>query len=81
MPTKNSILDEGTDAFTDKLREAQRQAREKLQRLVEERGIQPMSWEQLQALGDLWPEDESIDDFLEFLEEERSHSRQRSIDD
>lgn len=81
MATETTIIEEESEIFSKELQEAQKRAREKLQKLIEEQGVKPMTWEQLKAMGDLWPEDENIDDFLAFLEEERSHSRQRSIDD
>jgi hypothetical protein len=64
---------------TEELSEEQIKAREKLLRLAEEQGVKPMSWEQLKAMGDLWPEDESIDDFLATLRKWRNEEREREL--
>jgi hypothetical protein len=65
-----------TTISTDELSEEQVKAREKLLRLAEEQGVKPMSWEQLKAMGDLWPEDENIDDFLATLRQWRNEERE-----
>ena len=46
-----------------------------IEQLAEEQGIKPMDWKAAaeRATG-IWPEDESIDDFLTFLEESRKDS-------
>jgi hypothetical protein len=46
-----------------------------IEQLAEEQGIKPMDWKAAaeRARG-IWPEDESIDDFLAFLEESRKDS-------
>jgi hypothetical protein len=38
-----------------------------------------MTIEQLRAMGDLWPEDEEVDEFLEARERWRNESRRREI--
>jgi hypothetical protein len=38
-----------------------------IEELAAEQGVGPMDFEELRALGEFWPEDESIDDFLEFV--------------
>jgi len=53
--------------------------REKLRRLIEEQGTKPLSIDELRAMGDVWPEDESVDEFLAWREEMRRASRDRSI--
>jgi hypothetical protein len=50
-------LDEG-------LTPEQVRARAKLRKLIEASGKNPLTIEELRAMGDVWPEDESIDDFL-----------------
>ena len=45
----------------------------RLRRLAEEQGVKPVQrFEDL--LGDFWPEDESIDDFLAWLDRERGRA-------
>ena len=53
--------------------------REKLRRLIEEQGTKPLSIDELRAMGDVWPEDESVDEFLAWREKMRRASRDRSI--
>jgi hypothetical protein len=50
----------------------QSRARAKLERLVAERGIEPVTVEGLREMGDLWPEDQSVDDFVKVVREWRS---------
>jgi predicted TIM-barrel fold metal-dependent hydrolase len=58
-------LDNTTDTM-------QSRARAKLERLVAERGIKPVTIEELRQMGDPWPEDESVDDFVKAVREWRS---------
>lgn len=51
MATKNITADEQS-------------AQEKLERLIKQQGTKPFSIEVLRAMGDVWPEDESVDEFL-----------------
>ena len=52
-----------------------------IEELAEEQGVKPMDWKAAaeRARG-IWPDDESIDDFLAFLEESRGRdwSRKRA---
>lgn len=50
-----------------------------IEQLAEEQGIKPMDWEAAaeRARG-VWPEDESIDDFLAFLRESRRDNASES---
>jgi hypothetical protein len=68
-----------TDASTESLSPEQIRARAKLERMIKERGVKPMTIEQLRAMGDLWPEDEDVDEFLEARERWRNESRHREI--
>ena len=54
-------------------------ARAKLERLIAEKGVKPMSREVLRSMGDLWPEDENIDDFINTLREWRSEKSERTV--
>jgi len=54
-------------------------ARAKLEKLLLESGAKPLTIEELNALGDLWPEDESVDDFLEWREQMRKEEKDRRL--
>ncbi|MEK6322645.1 MAG: hypothetical protein AABN33_13295 [Acidobacteriota bacterium] len=54
-------------------------ARAKLERLIVESGAKPLTIEELNAMGDLWPEDESVDDFLEWREQMRKEEKSRRL--
>jgi hypothetical protein len=56
----------------EKLTPEQVRARARLKELIEEQGVRPITLEELEAMGDLWPEDEDIDDFLTALREWRT---------
>jgi hypothetical protein len=51
----------------------------RLRKLAEQQGVQPLTVEELQALGDLWLEDESVDDFLAARAERRRREVPRSL--
>lgn len=53
-----------------------------IEQLAEEQGVGPFNWDRAAARArSIWPEDESIDDFLAFLEESRrDHGPERRID-
>jgi len=48
-----------------------------IEQLVAEQGTRPLSFDEM--LGDFWPEDESVDDFITALREWRSESWQRGL--
>jgi hypothetical protein len=50
------------------LAEMQKEAQERLRRLVEQQGVKPLTIETLRAMGTVWPPDESVDEFLEARE-------------
>jgi phage terminase small subunit len=53
-------------------------ARMELERLAAEKGVQPITdFESLRA--HFWPEEESVDDFLQTVRERRRASERRSI--
>ena len=54
-------------------------ARAKLEKLILESGAKPPTIEELNAMGDLWPEDESVDDFLEWREQMRKEDKSRRL--
>jgi len=54
-------------------------ARARLEKLLLESGAKPLTIEELNAMGDLWPEDESVDDFLEWREQMRKEEKDRRL--
>lgn len=54
-------------------------ARARLERLIVESGLKPLTIEDLNAMGDLWPEDESVDDFLAWRERMRNEEKDRRL--
>lgn len=67
MTKGNTMADEVSDVEEEQSSEQsseQSKARARLRRLILQRGITPITVDQLRAMGDLWPEDESVDDFI-----------------
>jgi hypothetical protein len=54
-------------------------ARAKLEKLIAESGVKPLTIDEMNAMGDLWPEDESVDDFLEWREQLRKEEKDRRL--
>ena len=59
----------------ERLTGEQLRARKRLVKLIEEQGARPLSMDEHHAMGDVWPEDESVDEFLNWREERRLASR------
>ena len=57
----------------------QREAWARLLKQIEAQGIKPITEEQLDAMASVWPEDESVDEFVEARERWRSESRRREL--
>lgn len=49
-----------------------------IEQLAAEQGTRPLKFEEM--LGDFWPEDESVDDFIAAVRQWRSEGEQRSFD-
>lgn len=62
---KGNLTTDAVDKFEEGL------SSERLRSLIEEQGIKPITPDQLHAMGDFWPEDESIDDFIAAVREWR----------
>ena len=77
--TKGNLTADAVDDVEEGLSPEQSRARARLRKLIDERGIKPITAEQLRAMGDVWPEDESVDEFLAWREERRRASRQGRI--
>lgn len=77
--TKGNLTADAVDEVEEGLSPEVSRARAKLRKLIDERGIKPITLEQLRAMGDVWPEDESVDEFLAWREERRRATRQERI--
>ena len=75
----NTTTNPEADTLNANLPTLENQARAKLENLVREQGIKPMTIEELRAMGDLWPEDESVDDFIYTVRKWRSEGSQRRL--
>jgi hypothetical protein len=73
--TENPAEDALADQHTPEPTEAQR----RLMKLAEEQGVKPMTLETLKAMSCVWPEDESIDDFITAVQEWRSEGGERDL--
>lgn len=52
-----------------------------IEQLAEEQGVEPFNFEEARKeAASIWPEDESIDDFLAFLRESRREGAQEGLD-
>ena len=67
-----SEVDEGASS-------EQSRARTRLRTLIQQRGITPLTVDQLRAMGDLWSENESVDDFIAAVREWRRDGSTRSL--
>jgi hypothetical protein len=79
MTSKHPTTHSDPDAPAEQQTAAQRQALARLQGLAAERGVKPLTSDELLTLGNLWPEDESIDEFLAALQEQRRDGTMRRI--
>jgi len=73
--TKGNLTADAVEDAEEGLSPEQSRARARLRKLIDERGIKPITVEQMRAMGDVWPEDESVDEFLAWREERRRASR------
>ncbi|MGH9838526.1 MAG: hypothetical protein ACREEM_07070 [Blastocatellia bacterium] len=51
-----------------------------IEQIIAEQGKGPINFDELRKLGEFWPEDESIDDFLAFIRESRRDAYERRLD-
>jgi hypothetical protein len=77
--TKGNLTADAVEDAEEGLSPEVSRARARLRKLIDERGIKPITIEQLRAMGDVWPEDESVDEFLAWREERRRASRHGRI--
>ncbi|HST19945.1 MAG TPA: hypothetical protein VLR90_02435 [Blastocatellia bacterium] len=77
--SKGNITKDESEEVAGELSPEQIQAQAKLRKMIQDRGIKPLTAEQLRAMGDVWPEDESVDDFLAAREKWRQESLHRDL--
>ena len=56
------------------------EAPKSIEQIAAEQSVEPINFEELRKLGEFWPEDESIDDFIAAVREWRRDEPDRSID-
>jgi hypothetical protein len=54
--------------------------RKSLEQLVAEQGKKPLKYAELRKLGEFFPEDESVDDLVNFIRESRRDRNPRSLE-
>jgi hypothetical protein len=77
--SKGNITKDESEEVAGELSPEQIKAQAKLRKMIQDRGIKPLTAEQLRAMGDVWPEDESVDDFLAAREKWRQESLHRDL--
>ena len=77
--SEGNITKDEIEEIAGKLSPEQIKARAKLKKMIQDRGIKPLTVEQLSAMGDVWPEDESVDDFLTARAKWRHESLHRDL--
>ena len=78
MTTSNTTADDFSDCEDGESSE-QAKARARLRKLILQRGITPITVDQLRAMGDLWPENENVDDFIAAVREWRREGSVRRL--
>ena len=77
MASKNLEAEQESEGDAAELSPAQLVAREELYKLAAEQGVRPLTMEDLEAMGGVWPEDEDIEDFLAAWREWRGERSRR----
>ena len=57
----------------------QSRARTKLEKLIADRRIKALTINDLRQMGDLWPEDQNVDDFISAVRQWRSEGPERTL--
>lgn len=79
MVTSNPVTDQEEDALDAQRTPEQREALARLLKSAEEQGVKPLTRDDLDAMGGVWPEDENIDDFITAVKEWRSEGPKREL--
>jgi hypothetical protein len=76
--TSNPITDQ-EDALDAKRTPEQSEALARLLKLAEEQGVKPLTSEDLDSMGGVWPEDEDVDEFIAAVRQWRSEGLEREL--
>ena len=79
MAGKDATVNHDKDALAEQRTPDEREALARLQKLAEEQCVKPLTLERIKAMGSVWPEDESIDDFIAAVQEWRSEGGERDL--
>lgn len=79
MTTSNITADHQEEALDEQPTPEQKEAWERLLKLAKEQGVKPIDWDALLQKAGFWPEDESVDEFLEARERWRRESPRREL--
>jgi hypothetical protein len=79
MVTSNLATDQGEDTQDAQRTPEQREALARLLKSAEEQGVKPLTREDLKAMAGVWPDDESIDDFIAAVRRWRSEGPDREL--
>lgn len=79
MAKSNVTADMEKDTLDQKRTPEQREALARLMKLAEEQGVKPLDMDAILAKAGFWPEDESVDEFLEARERWRNESRHKEL--
>lgn len=55
------------------------EAPKSIEQIAAEQGVGPVDFDKLRKLGEFWPEDESVDEFIEFVRESRREDPYRRL--
>lgn len=79
MVTSNPVTDQEEDVLDAQRTPEQREALARLLKSAEEQGVRPLTHEDLKAMAGVWPEDESVDDFIAAVQRWRSEGPEREL--
>ena len=79
MVTSTPVTDQEEQALDEKRTPEQREALAKLLKSAEEQGVKPLTREDFEAMRGVWPDDESIDDFIAAVRRWRSEGFAREL--
>lgn len=79
MAESNTTTSHDEAALERKRTPEQREAWERLLKQAAAQGIKPMTKAKLDAMADVWPEDEDVDDFIAAVQRWRSEGGEREL--
>ena len=79
--TTDPKKDQNPDSTNEELLSPEDQAQIHLEQLITEQGVKPVTVKDLDEMSasNLWPDNESIDNFLRFVRESRTEGRERPL--